>query len=368
MRAWSRRHRALHIWLLADLALLAAFWLARSSRAVMTVLADGASAFRAAVGRLCFLTDVSVMEVLCAALVLAAAGYAVWSAAAVVRARGHRGSRAYAAAMGAVCAGLTIYVGFCYLWGVHYYTDSFQDRSGIYAQPVAAEDLAAVTAYFADRLAETAPLVERDGEGRFAVPREEILAAAPHAYDALEERFPFLAFEDQGVKAVRASRVMSALDFTGVYCPFTGEPNVNVDSPACLLASTAAHEMAHQRSVASEQECNFLAILACTTCGDDTYAYSGWLLGYIHLSNALYRADPEAWQAVWAELPAEVAADLRDNNAYWDQFRDTAVRQVSNTVYEGFLKSYGQEQGLQTYGTVVDLLVVYYRDAARTDG
>ena len=62
---------------------------------------------------------------------------------------------------------------------------------------------------------------------------------------------------------------MSALDFTGIYCPYTGESNVNVDSPACLLPSTAAHELAHQRSIALEQECNFLAILACTTCGNE---------------------------------------------------------------------------------------------------
>ena len=180
----------------------------------------------------------------------------------------------------------------------------------------------------------------------------------------MEEQFPFLEFEDPGVKAVHFSRVMSALDFTGIYCPFTGESNVNVDSPACLLPSTAAHELAHQRSIASEQECNFLAILASTTCGDDAYAYSGWLLGYIHLGNALYRVDPEAYQTIRDSLPPEVRADLADNNAYWAQFQDTAVQKVSNEVYDRFLKGYGEEQGLQSYGTVVDLLVVYYKDAA----
>ena len=63
-------------------------------------------------------------------------------------------------------------------------------------------------------------------------------------------------------------------------------------------------------------------------------------------------------------LPPEVRADLADNNAYWAQFQDTAVQKVSNEVYDRFLKGYGEEQGLQSYGTVVDLLVVYYRDAA----
>ena len=199
---------------------------------------------------------------------------------------------------------------------------------------------------------------------RSAVPREDILSDSPHAYDELEKQFPFLEFNDLGVKPVRLSRVMSALDFTGVYCPYTGEANVNIDSPACMLPATAAHEMAHQRGYASEQECNFLAILASTTCGNDTYAYSGWLMGYIYLGNALYRIAPETYWSIRDVLPETVKADLEDNTAYWDQFRDTAAQKASNKVYDGMLKAYGEERGIQSYGTVVDMLVVYYRDAA----
>lgn len=365
MKAFFLRHRKLHIWLLADFCLLAAFWLCRGSHVIMTALAGGAASVRRFLGSLCYKAPFSVAELLCVLLVVLAVGYLIWSVVAIIRSRVSRRGRAYSALLGAFCIGLTIYVGFCYLWGVHYYTDSFQDRSGIYAQPVAQEDLMGVTAYFADRLKETANLVARDENGLFAVSREEILADSVHAYDALEEEFPFLAFDDQGVKPVHFSRIMSALDFTGIYCPYTGEANVNVDSPACLLPSTAAHELAHQRSVALEQECNFLAVLACTTCGNDAYAYSGWLLGYIHLGNALYKVDPEAYQSIRDALPDTVRTDLADNNAYWAQFEDSTAQKVSNQVYEGFLKSYGEEQGLQSYGMVVDLLVTYYRDVAR---
>ena len=56
-------------------------------------------------------------------------------------------------------------------------------------------------------------------------------------------------------------------------------------------------------------------------------------------------------------------ADLRDNNAYWAAYEGAAA-DVSQSVYDSYLKNYGQENGIQSYGTVVDLLVVYYRDAA----
>lgn len=262
---------------------------------------------------------------------------------------------------------LAVWAGFCLLWGVNYWTDGFQDKSSIYAQPVALEDLRAVTEYFADRVSETAGDVEREEHGLFAVPREEILENSVHAYDGLTEAFPFLAFDDPGVKPMAFSRLMSALDFTGFYSSFTGESNVNVDSPACMLPSTVAHELAHQRGFASEQECNFLAVLASTTSGDPVYEYSGWLMGYIHLGNALYQADPAAWQAIRDSLPDTVLADLASNNAYWASFEGAAA-DASQKVYDTILKGYGQEDGIRSYGTVVDLLVAYYRDTARTNG
>lgn len=365
MKKFFLQYRKRHWWLLADLAALGAFFLARGNRRWMNALSAGVTVpLRRFLGRVFNRVDWSVMEVLCGALAALTVGYLLWSAVGIVRAKGRRGQRAYSALLGAVCAAVTLYVGFCALWGIDSAADGFQEKSGITARMVSVEELDAVTRYFAARLSETADGVTRNSEGIFAENRADILEKAPQAYEGIEARFPFLAFDAPCVKPVRFSRVMSALDFTGVYCPFTGEANVNVDSPACLLPATAAHELAHQRGVTSEQECNFLAVLASTSCGDAAYAYSGWLSGYLYLGNALYQADETRWSAVWAALPETVKADLRAQNAYWAQFESGVARKVSNKVYDQFLKSYGQEQGLKSYGTVVDLLVVYYRDLA----
>ncbi len=176
-----------------------------------------------------------------------------------------------------------------------------------------------MTADFARQLADGAGQVRRDENGCFAESREEIFAAATGVRRVYEE-FPCLRMEDQTPKAISFSTALSAMDFTGFYFPFTGEANLNVDSPASYLPSTIAHEMAHQRGIASEQECNFIAIAASTTADSAAYRYSGWLMGFTYLSNALYRADPEAWQSVRVLLPDTVVADLRDNSAYWAAF------------------------------------------------
>ena len=362
MKFW-KNHKKLHIWLGADLAVLGLYLALRHDRGLMNGFADRITTpLKGALGRLCALTSLSVMELLYVLAGAAALVYVVGSVIAVVKARGRRGQRAYGAVLLAADVCLTVYALFCLMWGVNYWTDSFQDRSGITAQPVAAEDLEAVTAYFAQQLADTADSVPRDENGVYAVPKEQILAESRLVYGGVTEQFPFLDFRDTGVKAVRCSRFMSIMGFTGVYFACIGESNVNVDSPACLLPSTVAHELAHQRGIAWEQECNFLGVLASVTSGMPDYVYSGWLLGFIHLGNALYETDPEAYWAIRNALPETVSADLRDNNAYWDQFRDNVVEKVSDTVYDAALKSYGDANGMKSYSMVVELLVAYYKD------
>ena len=361
MKFW-KNHKKLHIWLGADLAVLGLYLALRHDRGLMNGFADRITTpLKGALGRLCALTSLSVMELLYVLAGAAALVYVVGSVIAVVKARGRRGRRAYGALLLAADVCLTVYALFCLMWGVNYWTDSFQDRFGITAQPVAVEDLEAVTAYFAQQLADTADSVPRDENGVYAVPKEQILAESRLVYGGVTELFPFLDFRDTGVKAVGCSRFMSIMGFTGVYFACIGESNVNVDSPACLLPSTVAHELAHQRGIAWEQECNFLGVLASVTSGMPDYVYSGWLLGFIHLGNALYETDPEAYWAIRNALPETVSADLRDNNAYWDQFRDNVVEKVSDTVYDAALKSYGDANGMKSYSMVVELLVAYYK-------
>ena len=255
---------------------------------------------------------------------------------------------------------LTVYAGFCLLWGTAYYAENFQDRSGLTARGGTVEELAAVTVKFAELTAEYASQVPRSEEDVFTIAPGDILAAGPRAYENAEKEFPFLAANAVSPKAFASSRALSALDFTGFYFPFTGEANINIDVPSAYLPATVCHEMTHQRGYASEQECTFLGIHAALISGDPAYAYSGAVEGYTYLSNALYRQDYDAWQRVYDTLPTEVRADLAAYRDYWVQFEGRTVQKVSNTVYDGFLKANGDHLGIRSYGTVVDLLLAYY--------
>ena len=364
MRSFLRYFKKLHIWLLVNAALLALFFALRGQKSVMTAAAERFSMpLERALGRLWSFVPFTGMELCWAGAAVFLAVYLVRSS--VLLARGeYKREILYRRCLTLVNLALSLYAAFCLLWGVNYYADDFCDKSGISPAPVAYEDLVSVTRYFADQTALCADAVPRGADGTYAAPRAETLALAPTLYEGLYDEFPFLRIPvDPAPKPVFFSRVMSAMGFTGVYFPFTGESCLNTDFPAATFPATVAHELAHRRGVASEQQCNFLGVLAAVRSDDPAYRYSGWLTGFIHLSNALYSVDPDLWREIRFSLPASVDADLRASNAYWAQYEDKPVAKASDRVYDTMLKSYGETLGMRSYGAVVDLLVAYYKNA-----
>ncbi|MBQ6397973.1 MAG: DUF3810 domain-containing protein [Oscillospiraceae bacterium] len=348
-----------HVLLLVSAGLIALHLALRGRHELMVLLSEKVvRPLHRVLGSLNAHVPFSVAELLLALAATAALVYIIYQIAMLLR-RGEKGRRLYRTLITLVSGGLTVYALFCLLWGVYYYADDFAARSGFVNEPVSTEQLASVTRYFARGANRYGALIARDENGLCASDRAEIIRKSPEVFAETEKDYPALAGPALAAKGIVCSRVMSYLDFTGFFFPFTAEANVNMDSPRCDLAATVAHELSHQRGVAREQEANFTAVLASLRYGDADYCYSACLLAYTHLGNALYRADHAAWEEIRAELSEDVVRDLSARSAYWRQF-ETPVQKASNTVYESFLHSYDQTLGLNSYGACVDLLVNYY--------
>ena len=277
--------------------------------------------------------------------------------------KGEKGKRAYRLFVTVLCCALSLYAGFCLLWGNYYYGDDFAAKSGLEASPVSVEELETVTRYFAFLANEYSTQVQRDENGVCGTAHGDIIEKSPEVFLEVEQRYPCLEGPEVKVKPMVFSRFMSWIDFTGFFSPFTAEANVSVDYPPSMFASTVAHELSHQRGVAKEQEANFVAVLSSLLYGDADYCYSACLLAYTHLGNSLHGVDYDAWLQVYGVLNPYVLTDFAANRAYWAQF-ESPVQTVSTTVYEGFLQSYDQKLGMKSYGACVDLLVNYYYEDA----
>lgn len=255
---------------------------------------------------------------------------------------------------------LWILAAFYWLWNAAYYASSFSQRSGLSAVSYSTQELAQVTDYFAQNAARLSDRIQRDPELHWAEELESCIQRGTEIYDNMEERFPCLKMKSVKVKPLKLSRLQSIFGFTGVYSPFTGEANINIDAPAASIPSTIGHEMSHQRMIASELEANFIGIAACTTSDDVVFQYSGYLSGLMYLSSALHSAAPELWQSVvdtW--FTPEMMVDWNDNHDYW-QALSSPVDQIADQAYDAFLKGNDQPLGVRSYGACVDLLVAYY--------
>jgi hypothetical protein len=336
------------------------FHLMTPNKAAMTAISEAALAVKRLICRLCSLFPFSVAEIMLIAAFIAAVVFVFSSIAAVAKAKRRLHALLRRAAVAAAVL-LTLYFLLCIFLNASYYAEGFADKIGIRPAPSGLDELYATAKLFADKLAQAGGRVSRGETGLFDATLDSLLDESESFYRGVDKLFPFLAIKDVRHKPLLFSRLMSRLNYTGFYFPFTGEANINADIPSCMIPVTAAHEMAHQRGVASEQEANFVAILACTESGLPDYEYSGWLLGYLNLSGALQRRDEVSCRELWDALPENVRKDIRANNEYWAKY-ETRAAEVTEKIYDSFLKSNGQELGVESYGAVVDLLIAWHKE------
>lgn len=247
------------------------------------------------------------------------------------------------------------------LHGVNFYRLPAAEKMGLTVREHSTAELAALCEYFAaEAAAARAELGENaDGTVRLTTKPTALLSVAGDGYAALDDAYPFLWGATNRVKPVVLSHAWSYTGVTGMYFPMLAEANVNVDQPAWCVPFTAAHELAHTRGFAREDECNFFAYLACAAHPSADYRYSGYYMAYIYSINALNRRDSDRAVEIASTVDAGFRRDLNAQNDYWDAF-DGPVQEMSNAVNDGFISSQGVPDGTYSYGRCVDLLLAYH--------
>lgn len=180
------------------------------------------------------------------------------------------------------------------------------------------------------------------------------------AYDKACEKYDFLQRLNSRLKPVMFSELMSYTHITGVYSFFTGEANINVAFPDYTIPYTAAHELAHQRGIAREDEANFVAFLVSMESDDPYIRYCAYLNLYEYVASALSSADRELYLEVSSKLCIDVKYEMNAYSEFYQKYRESVAADVSNAVNNTFLVIQGTE-GTKSYGMVVDLAVAYYR-------
>ncbi|MEO0605475.1 MAG: DUF3810 domain-containing protein, partial [Myxococcota bacterium] len=183
------------------------------------------------------------------------------------------------------------------------------------------------------------------------------------AWQARESLHPDLARSRGPAKRLVFSPVTSWLRISGFFFPFTGEANVNQGPPDWQQPFTTAHEKAHQRFFASENEANFAGFLACIHSDDPFVQYGGYLFAQRQVLRTMQRTDPLAFvEQIQRRLPG-VQRDVNAAHAFWTGYQGP-VGDVSRAVNDAYLRANGVEGGVQSYGRSLQLIARYARERA----
>lgn len=298
----------------------------------------------------------SLGELLTFAVLTAGVGILVRFCFLLYRRRGERAR----SALGALRFSAWLAAGLLWLFmltfGLNYQRPLLFDLLGFERRSASAAELEAMGQEVVGRINES--YAEAHADGRAVPDSEQIKALLKESYDAS----PDLALLPRGTfappKPLFASGTFTRIGLSGVYSPFTGEPNYNADMPDFQLPFTMAHEMAHQRGVARESEANFVAYLVCINSRDPFVRYSGYRNGLGVLSE-LYRVEPEKARELAKQLSPGFREDSRRAALFWAKAYGPAAA-LTNRVNDLYLRANRVRKGTADYAASTTLIVGYY--------
>ena len=304
----------------------------------------------------------SLAEWLVAAALLAAAWSTVRFAARAWRERGYVRRSGLRAAGSVLAAAGAIYLAFLLAWGLNYAREPFAVLAGLDASPAGTAELRAVCEQLVDRANAARATLPEDTGGVMRLPDglAGALRRAGKGYRAASAAYDVLDGPPARPKPMAASRLFSYLGITGIFFPFTGEPNVNRDVPDPDIPFAIAHELAHARGFAREDEAGYVGYLACRYHPDPDFRYSGVLAASVYALNALASADRAAHRQLADRRSAAVRRDLQALQEWSDRYHGPVAR-LSRSVNNAYLRSQGQAEGVRSYGRMVDLLIAERR-------
>ena len=253
------------------------------------------------------------------------------------------------------------------IYGLNYYAGPISDDVRLGNSEFTAEDLEKATIHFRDMANQMAKEMPRDENGKLIFDDFDTLAVQAG------QGFTTLAYEQSGsifagctipVKKLGWADMYTSMGITGVTMPLTGEAAVNPQIPSISLPFTMCHEMAHRMSIATENDANFAAFLACLANEDKQFQYSAYYMAFRYCYSALYSAGTSETAAAAARIDLEVNDYLRYDLTQYDKFftkhRDDTLSNIADSVNDTYIKVSGDENGTASYGQVSIYLVNWY--------
>lgn len=274
----------------------------------------------------------------------------------------------YKAVLNILCTASVVFFIYVITDSVNYYRYPFSYYAGFEVEKSTVDELYTVgedIVMRANEIREDLKSEDKDGVFKLTGSMYDVSEMARDAFTELGKQYPVLKGHYGKNKIFLTSKYISYSKMVGFFVPFTMEANNNVDVVQYNIPSDMCHELAHLHGFIKEDEANYIAFLACTNSGNKEFEYSGLVQAYICIENALYDADLNKCEELTDKLSEKVRRDVNANSIYWNKIESTKAGQnvssAAESINDEYLKANGQEDGVKSYGLMVDLLISQYR-------
>ncbi len=258
---------------------------------------------------------------------------------------------------------LFVFIAFVWTYSSGFHNSTIDKKLNLKVEKISNEDLYSASLIIIENLNELSNEITYDSTGASIMPYGyyKLSAKICEAYDKYEDEYGAIINFNSIVKPIILSEPMTYTHISGIYTFYTGESNININYPDFVVASSATHEMAHQRGVARENEANFVSFVVMTSSNDAFLRYSAYLDVYSTMVSALYSADKDLYYDAVSRLDNRVKADLASYSSFFDKYRDSVASEVTGNLNDSYLQANGQKEGTKSYGMIVDLTVAYLK-------
>ena len=252
-----------------------------------------------------------------------------------------------------------IFVTFVWTYSSGYHMTEIDEKMNLDRESVKKEELYNAYKIIVDEMNRLADYVEYDESGASVMPYSysEMSNKICEAYNSFVKKHPVLQTFYSKIKPLIISEPMTYTHLSGIYSFMSGEANVNVNYPDFVVATSSAHEMAHQRGIARENECNFIAFAVLLESEDPFLRYSAYLDVFPNVLNALHDEDPSLVSSV--PLDARIVGDRRSYSKFFDKYRDSVASEIADSINNSYLQANGQTEGTKTYGMITENVCAY---------
>ena len=253
------------------------------------------------------------------------------------------------------------------MYGLNSYAGPLADDVRLNVIGFNTTELVEATTYFGDIANELSTQVPRNADGSVDFPTfEEMAEMAGEGFETLayEEYISVFAGSTLPVKKLGWADMYTSMGITGLTMPLTGEAAVNPQIPAVAIPFVMCHEMAHRMCIATERDANLAAFLATDAHNDAIFRYSGYYMALRYCYGALTSVGTTSADAaarnIYNNLSPELRRDLADYDNFFYQNRNDAATDLATDTNDLYIKVSGDEEGINSYDQVSDLLVSWY--------